>query len=61
MDECSIKIHHCSSYADCENSVGSYTCTCKKGFSGNGRDCQEILECSNPSVGFIHIQQLLKT
>ena len=30
----------CSSDAFCNNTKGSYNCTCKPGFTGNGRECK---------------------
>ena len=29
----------CNVHADCLNTFGSYECTCKTGFSGDGRSC----------------------
>ena len=39
IDECSDDTHDCSENARCENVLGSYTCTCKVGFVGNGQTC----------------------
>ena len=30
----------CSAFANCTNSEGSYECTCKEGFTGDGKTCQ---------------------
>ena len=40
MDECSAEISPCDSNANCTNSDGSYSCTCKQGFTGDGRACE---------------------
>lgn len=42
VDECSAKSTPCDSNADCSNSDGSFSCTCKQGFTGDGRVCQGI-------------------
>ena len=39
IDECSTNSHSCDVNAVCGNTVGSYTCACKPGYSGNGRTC----------------------
>ena len=40
VDECSANTHKCHRSANCINTVGSYNCSCKPGFTGNGRqDC----------------------
>ena len=35
----------CNRYAICLNTFGSFECTCKPGFSGNGSHCVDIDEC----------------
>lgn len=39
IDECSKNGSPCDENADCLNNDGSYTCTCKDGFTGNGTVC----------------------
>ena len=39
IDECATNYHSCDVNAVCRNIVGSYNCTCKVGFYGNGRKC----------------------
>ena len=39
IDECADRIHPCDVYAECNNNLGSYNCTCKDGFHGNGTYC----------------------
>ena len=43
IDECSAESSPCDENADCTNSDGSYTCTCKQGFAGNGTICEGAL------------------
>ena len=40
INECVRRLHKCSSGAFCNNTKGSYNCTCKHGFTGNGRECK---------------------
>ena len=40
-DECQDpSTNDCDKNAICENNVGSFECSCKKGFTGNGKTCQ---------------------
>ena len=38
IDECKAGTP-CDSNAACANTAGSFTCTCKSGYSGNGTTC----------------------
>ena len=38
-DECLKEIHGCDVNAVCNNTLGSYKCTCKDGYEGNGTNC----------------------
>ncbi|XP_068670500.1 sushi, von Willebrand factor type A, EGF and pentraxin domain-containing protein 1-like isoform X2 [Montipora foliosa] len=39
IDECLVENHTCSSDAKCINTNGSYNCSCKAGYVGDGRNC----------------------
>jgi len=43
VNECSTNNGGCSLNANCANTIGSFTCTCKDGYSGNGFTCSGIL------------------
>jgi len=42
FDECSLESSPCDENADCTNTDGSYSCTCKQGFTGNGSICEGV-------------------
>ena len=42
IDECSLGTSPCDENADCANTDGSYSCTCKQGFTGDGTVCKGI-------------------
>ena len=39
IDECIDGTHRCDVNAECNNIQGSYNCSCKDGFHGNGTNC----------------------
>ena len=40
VDECSAELRPCDENADCANRDGFYSCTCKRGYTGNGTVCE---------------------
>ena len=38
-DECLNNSHNCSNNATCTNTEGSFNCSCKLGYIGNGHNC----------------------
>ncbi len=40
VDECTEGTDNCNANAACTNTVGSFTCACNEGFSGDGVDCE---------------------
>ena len=39
IDECQKNTHDCHLNATCQNTNGSFVCTCLFGFNGDGRNC----------------------
>ncbi|XP_068705888.1 fibrillin-1-like isoform X1 [Montipora foliosa] len=46
INECSSE-NECHVNATCANTKGSYNCTCKEGYGGDGKNCSDIDECSS--------------
>ncbi|XP_064624517.1 fibrillin-1-like [Lineus longissimus] len=48
INECTANTHNCDrTNGICTNTpAGSFTCSCKSGFTGNGRTCTDINECT---------------
>eukprot|EP00736_Rhodelphis_marinus_P008888 Rmarinus@m.22865 len=51
VDECSVGSHNCNIDAECENSVGSFTCGCQNDFWGDGVDCAACASHASSSGG----------
>ncbi|EKX41931.1 hypothetical protein GUITHDRAFT_112067 [Guillardia theta CCMP2712] len=45
INEC-LSPSACDVHATCSNTIGSYTCTCSAGYSGDGLLCQNVNECT---------------
>lgn len=47
LEECTTNTHNCDVNADCANTVGSYSCKCKAGYTGNGHTCNGKKQTNN--------------
>ena len=57
IDECSLNLP-CDSNAICTDTVGSFTCQCRLGFTGNGTSCEGDI-CTYMCVVPMHIHTLV--
>ena len=53
IDECLNRSHACDVNANCTNTDGSYNCTCKEGYTGDGQSCQGILDQTVHHTGLL--------
>ncbi|XP_073072260.1 signal peptide, CUB and EGF-like domain-containing protein 2 isoform X6 [Manis javanica] len=51
VDECAHGLDDCHPNALCQNTLTSYKCSCKPGYQGEGRQCEDIDECENELNG----------
>ncbi|XP_045413441.1 signal peptide, CUB and EGF-like domain-containing protein 2 isoform X4 [Lemur catta] len=51
VDECAQGLDDCHADALCQNTPSSYKCSCRPGYQGEGRQCQDIDECENELNG----------
>ncbi|CAH3189906.1 unnamed protein product, partial [Porites evermanni] len=49
LDECTTGYHSCDVNSVCQNTLGSYKCSCNAGYTGDGKPCNDIDECSTNS------------
>ena len=54
INECDLDLDDCSINANCDNTIGSYICTCKPGFDGTGDSCDGVF-----SFSFLFLLNLL--
>ena len=48
IDECGASSPVCDINANCSNTRGSYICTCKSGYTGDGKMCQGRMKVDLP-------------
>ena len=45
-DECALGEHSCHEHAMCTDTTAGYQCTCKSGYEGDGKTCDDVNECA---------------
>ncbi|XP_015762696.1 PREDICTED: fibrillin-1-like isoform X1 [Acropora digitifera] len=45
-DECTASPPVCHVSSLCNNTIGSYSCTCNPGYTGDGKTCTDVNECT---------------
>ncbi|MDI1447426.1 EGF domain-containing protein [Polyangium sp. 6x1] len=46
VDECALGLDDCAPDAECVDTPGFFTCTCKPGYEGDGKTCADVDECT---------------
>ena len=55
LDECTTNSHTCDVNAVCQNTAGSHTCSCKAGYTGNGKTCYGKLENKRENTSYSEV------
>ena len=58
VNECQDHTHNCHVDAQCKNSIGSFSCTCLQGYSGDGVNCSGMIY---PSAAILYCLQVVKS
>ena len=46
VDECALGSHNCHAQATCRDTAAGFECTCRPGYTGDGRACLDVDECA---------------
>ena len=57
-DECNASVSVCDVNADCKNTLGSYRCSCRAGFSGDGHTCRGGKKFNQKTHSFLEAMPL---
>ena len=61
INECTTNAHNCDANTFCNNTGGSYNCTCSPGYTGNGTSCTGIyiILTYAPAVANVYVRERL--
>ena len=55
INECEMEIDNCHANATCNNTFGSFECTCNAGFEGDGINCtSKTVEKGRVCIEYMH-------
>ncbi|KAK2571049.1 Epidermal growth factor-like protein 6, partial [Acropora cervicornis] len=59
INECSLEDYVCNPLAECINSIGSYSCRCYDGYTGNGKMWTSVINCPNlaPKIACVKMEK----
>ena len=59
INECEMEIDNCHENATCNNTFGSFECTCIAGFDGEGVECTSKIIGKGPSIHYQYVNKSL--
>ena len=59
INECEMEIDNCHENATCNNTFGSFECTCIAGFDGDGVECTSKIIGKGPSIHYQYVNKSL--
>ena len=51
-----LQYRPCDVFGYCTNTIGGYFCSCREGYTGDGKDCRDIDECKDPELASLCVE-----